>query len=340
MAEGNFPVCAMMQVAMPDTHADYLICRGYDPRVRKFFDYVEDDEDKLGIPVAKPYGKRQVGQYEVGQVYAALIPLTRIGQTAGVAADTQGHPADLDEEIEILYTDDDIVVTWLLIDSAGGGGSSIVRFELIDDMNLGECGRAFLRYFKDDDDDLPCGYWYTDTSMMITVQDPAKQLCGWGGWEYEDGEWVRPDWCGDDTGTGTADFDESNIGSIGAAYLPTDATIEFEDGTGALEGYIGTGTGEGDSEPIYEVLWMVEPCEMFYAEVDGDFAGDEGPLTFTATSQVPMHNSRNRRFWQNIPPTSVENVFNWYVNTGSFIICARKDCHSYYPIQVACPPVV
>ena len=135
-AEGAFPYCAMMQIAATDDQDDYVICRGYDPRVKKFFDYEETPAEppegyvaKPGIPVAKPYGSRVAGAYEVGQVFAAVLPLMKIGdnftasQNPGVAADTQGHPADLDELVELLYTNDDtpLVVNWLLLDSGSVG---------------------------------------------------------------------------------------------------------------------------------------------------------------------------------------------------------------------------
>ncbi len=121
----------MMQVAAEDTHDNYVICRGYDPRVKKFFDYVEDDADKVGIPVAKPWNHRGAGAYTVGHVFPAVIPLTRIGQTSGVRdpGDDEenpllGQPEDLDEEVEILYTDEEDeserkVVNWLLLEAGG-----------------------------------------------------------------------------------------------------------------------------------------------------------------------------------------------------------------------------
>jgi len=165
----------MMQVAVEDTHADYVICRGYDPRIRKFIDYDAADEDKPGVPVAKPYGKRQTGQYEVGQVFAALIPLTRIGQTAGVAATTSGHPADLDEEVEILYTDDDKVVSWLLLDDSGGG----LYWGKLDGA-LAYDGTATVSVWEDD--------WTADTTENIEgVKPPPTMASG----TITSGSWVR-----------------------------------------------------------------------------------------------------------------------------------------------------
>lgn len=119
--------CAMMQVAADDEFKNYVICRGYDPRNKRFYDYDTGNEDKNGFPVAKPYGNRSVGVYTVGEIFPAVIPVTRIGQTAGVAATSDGHPADLDEEVEILKRDDsedadadDGPIAWLLLDSGGG----------------------------------------------------------------------------------------------------------------------------------------------------------------------------------------------------------------------------
>ena len=68
------PLCVMMQVAAEDTHDNYVVCRGYDPRVNRFFDYDENDlGTKPGIAVGKPYGNRVAGVFEIGQVFPALI---------------------------------------------------------------------------------------------------------------------------------------------------------------------------------------------------------------------------------------------------------------------------
>ena len=223
--------------------------------------------------------------------------------------------------------------------SMGGGTSSsaLVRFELIDDMLAGECCRAFLQRYYDDDPTRLCGYWETDTDSMIWVQDPARQLCGWGGWEGgagtgAGGGWQRPAWCGAGTGTGTGDFNESNVGSVGCAYLPGDTQATAGTGTG-------TGTG-GESTDIYEILWMVEPCEMFLAEVDGDVVGTDSDINILSSNAQPLNTSRNRRFWKNAPPTSVPNLFNWYVADGAMLLCTRESCHDYIPVQKSCPPSI
>jgi hypothetical protein len=64
----------MMQVAADDTYDDYVICRGFDPRILKFVDYASGDANKPGISVAKPFGKRTTGTYEIGEIYPAFLP--------------------------------------------------------------------------------------------------------------------------------------------------------------------------------------------------------------------------------------------------------------------------
>jgi hypothetical protein len=114
---GEYPYCALVQIAEEDTHDDYVVCRGYDPRTKTFWLYDESDETKNGFSVAKPYSNRRPGQYQVGHIFPALLPLCQRGQTPGVAATSQGQPADLDEEIEILYSDEGKVINWLLLDT-------------------------------------------------------------------------------------------------------------------------------------------------------------------------------------------------------------------------------
>jgi hypothetical protein len=121
----------MMQVTTEDTFDNYVICRGYDTRIRKFV---------TSIPVAKPFGNRFPGQYVVGQVIPAILPLTGtvevsgcsgLGQNPGVTADTQGHPADLLEDVELLYAEDGTtVINWMLLDS----GPVFLWFELKDNL--------------------------------------------------------------------------------------------------------------------------------------------------------------------------------------------------------------
>ena len=131
---GIFPYCAMMQVAAADTYVDYVICRGFDPRIRRFIDYAAGNSDKPGISVAKPYGKRVVGTYEIGQVFPALLPTQgtpdhtppspsavdwRVGQNPGVTdnPDAGGHPQSLSDAIEELIDHKGAYVNWILLDS-------------------------------------------------------------------------------------------------------------------------------------------------------------------------------------------------------------------------------
>lgn len=125
VVEGIHPSCAMMQVAAEDTHDDYVICRGYDPRIKRFIDYEEGDANKPGIVVAKPYGARGRSNYAIGEVHAAFLPYchraplkTPLLQNPGKAESTTGHPADLDEELTFLLSTGGVYVNWMLVDSA------------------------------------------------------------------------------------------------------------------------------------------------------------------------------------------------------------------------------
>lgn len=146
--DGTSPFCAMMQVAAEDTYDDYVICRGFDPRILKFIDYADGDADNPGISVAKPFGKRVVGAYKVAEVYPAFLPTQgnnefsgfkqvtyfppspsdvswRLGQNPGVVSSgglEGGQPENLSDAIEILYDHNGVVINWLLIDNASIGG--------------------------------------------------------------------------------------------------------------------------------------------------------------------------------------------------------------------------
>lgn len=128
VVKGVFPYVAMMQVAAEDTEQDYVLCRGFDVRIGRFIDYAVGDADKPGIPVAKPFGKRQVGAYTIAQIFPAILPLQtsnpspvavewRVGQNPGVAVTTPGHPADLDEKVDFLKDTGDVYINWMLLDA-------------------------------------------------------------------------------------------------------------------------------------------------------------------------------------------------------------------------------
>jgi hypothetical protein len=127
---GIFPYCVLMQVAAEDEYDDYVLCRGFDPRINKFIDYEKDNEEKPGIPVAKPYSFRFKGLYEIAHLYAAALPVQcsanspvdakiRLGQNPGEAQESPGQPADLEEEVDELYDEDGRAVNWMFIESPG-----------------------------------------------------------------------------------------------------------------------------------------------------------------------------------------------------------------------------
>lgn len=184
---GVFPYVAMMQVAAPDTEQDYVLCRGFDVRIGRFIDYEDGNADKPGIPVAKPYSKRTVGAYTVGQIFPAVLPLQtdnpspadvlwRVGQNPGVAKTTAGHPADLDEEVEALKDADDVYINWMLLDSAGGGaGAEIISFRVLSAgpfaySDLPECESA-IRVLAEVVE-VNCGSCSVSVGDRVIIYDP------------------------------------------------------------------------------------------------------------------------------------------------------------------------
>lgn len=174
-AEGVFPHSALWQVVEEDTHADYLVCQGYDPREGRYFE---------SMAVAKPYGSRITGAYTVGQVFQAWLPLAPfeipstcnfgpLGQNPGKAETTQGHPEDLDEAIELLYDDDGVAINWMIMDSPPWR-----LFELYEELVPGtddsnQEGNSAQAYHL-----VPCetatdetGYDIDDTKDKFTVVD-------------------------------------------------------------------------------------------------------------------------------------------------------------------------
>ncbi len=131
---GIYPSCALVEVAAADTHDDYVICRGYDTRDQKFYEY-DLDEGKPGIPVAKPFGKRAAGLYAVGEVYAAFLPQSLIGQNSGTIAAGSTDLLDL----EILETDDGEYINWMLVE-----GKAMVRFEMTAALTVGGEANAYM----------------------------------------------------------------------------------------------------------------------------------------------------------------------------------------------------
>lgn len=198
--EGLSPYCVLMQVAAEDIYANYVICRGFDTRMLRFIDYAEGDATKPGISVAKPYGKRTVGTYNVGEVYPALLPTqgnteftgfrqvtfvppspvnvnVRLGQNPGVATGglDGGHPSSLSDSIDILYDHNGKVINWLLIDSQAdnpvGGGDSI-RFRIVEVVCYGDMLQyvtaEVTHYTRPCDEDPPGMDPYTG---LVTIYD-------------------------------------------------------------------------------------------------------------------------------------------------------------------------
>jgi hypothetical protein len=123
---GAYPVrgttLAIFQVCAEDTHDDYIECRGFEADNDPNFRFLHDPHtavDTTPINVAKPYGVRGTNPYVVGQIVVAARIKGRLGYNAGKGATTVGHPADLDEEIELLLDDDDVGIAWMDIDSSG-----------------------------------------------------------------------------------------------------------------------------------------------------------------------------------------------------------------------------
>lgn len=169
LQEGTHPFCAMMQIAAEDVSSDYVVCRGFDTRILKFVDYDAFDPTKNGISVAKPFGKRVVGTYQIGEIYPAFLPtqgndgsdfrkvtyvppspsdvLWRVGQNPGVVSGglTGGQPADLSEEIGILYDDSGNVINWMLIDSSSACSERLEKFEMLSDW-VGTTGLALAAF--------------------------------------------------------------------------------------------------------------------------------------------------------------------------------------------------
>ncbi len=170
--DGTAPFCAMMQIAAEDTYDDYVICRGFDTRILRFIDYAEGDASKPGISVAKPFGKRTPGTYQLAEIYPAFLPtqgnsgyadfrqvvytppspvdvVWRVGQNPGVVSGglTGGQPESLADDITILHDHNGKVINWLLIDSNGGGDDHYL-FTMLENMGVTD-GEATIRTMDD-----------------------------------------------------------------------------------------------------------------------------------------------------------------------------------------------
>ncbi len=107
--------------ATQDTHANYVVCRGYEPEIDQYFRYLHDPKTNPGsksIKVAKPYGVRGTYPYKRGQIIVAARVATRFGFNQGKAGVSTGQPADLDEEVDLLFDDDNVAVSWIDLGSS------------------------------------------------------------------------------------------------------------------------------------------------------------------------------------------------------------------------------
>lgn len=124
-----------------DLHDDYLVCRGFEATADPHFRFLHDPytaPETTPISVAKPYSLRGTFPYTRGQVIVAARIHTRLGENQGVAATSTGHPANLDEEIELLTDDNGVAVSWLAIESAPSTTNNhvVLYFETSADRSL------------------------------------------------------------------------------------------------------------------------------------------------------------------------------------------------------------
>jgi hypothetical protein len=165
--DGVSPFCAMMQVAEHDRYENYVICRGFDPRILKFVDYAEGDPNKLGVCVAKPFGCRKIRKYRIGEVYPAFLPTQgntdfagfrevtyvppspvdvhwRLGQNPGYATVVKngGHAETLVDSIESLVDHNGRKINWMLIHSAN---EQFFRFQSLEDLAGDSCAATIRR---------------------------------------------------------------------------------------------------------------------------------------------------------------------------------------------------
>jgi len=195
---------AMMQVIEADTHVNYVVCRGFDPETKRFFNTVN---------VAKPYGIRGAFRYVVGNVLPAIKAKTILGDTPGVAETTIGHPVDLDETVGILLDDDGIAVSWILLDT----GTGLIPAILYDDIAPGDTDKYAW----------PC---ILDESGVIVADTDAEKLT------------IANTFPGTFRGYGSshADFDETTAAKVLLQLMP-DGLLQIVGGKGLATHIIGSG---------------------------------------------------------------------------------------------------
>lgn len=180
---GDWPYCAMMQIACEDKYENHVVCRGFDPRMLRFVDYRDNSSEKPGISVAKPFGCRVTEggarRYRIGEIFMAVLPTQgtadidvhyippspvevkwRLGQNPGVVDGSPygGHPKCLDDEIEILYDHNGKVINWMLVHTE----SKLFRFQSLENLIDSEFCEACVRQMS--------GYW----PHIAKIHDPNK----------------------------------------------------------------------------------------------------------------------------------------------------------------------
>lgn len=157
--DGITPHCALLQVAEDDDYEDYVICRGFDPRINRFIDYQSGNANKPGISVAKPYGSRDTKRYRVGEIHSAVLPIQgsanftapspssvefRLGQNPGVAviSSRAGHPTSLSNVVVPLYDHNQKAVNWMFVHPKD---KELFRFQSIEDLIATSCSACVRR---------------------------------------------------------------------------------------------------------------------------------------------------------------------------------------------------
>ena len=191
---GVFPYCAMLQVACEDNYPNHVICRGFDPRMLKFIDFEENNSEKPGISVAKPFGCRVTSggakRYRIGDIFPAVLPTQgtadydphyvppspveikwRVGQNSGVSDSSEygGHPKCLTNKISVLYDHNGKVINWLFVHTE----TKIFRFQSLEALTGAFC-EACVRQMS--------GYWphianiYDPEGMFTDMEEGTKGL--------------------------------------------------------------------------------------------------------------------------------------------------------------------
>lgn len=188
--DGIYPYCAMMQIAKDDIYDDYVVCRGFDPRIQRFVDFAENSSDKPGISVAKPFGCRGTSKYDVGkgsarkfrigEIFPAFLPTQgtasftppspievkwRLGQNPGVANTAQdyaGQPGSLSDVVSLLYDHNQKAISWMLVHSDNDRHFRFQSLQVLTDVSCSACVRQMNG----------------STAHITTINDPDKIFLG------------------------------------------------------------------------------------------------------------------------------------------------------------------